>query len=112
MTDLFADIKKWPRHSVDEFLKDYFKIDSLGNITMVPNMITGKLFKLPEYTNSLFRCTRVDESHISLSPTAMAWSIYGQIADEVIMSSQTMYNRLRVDGLSKITIIEPNEEES
>lgn len=111
MTDLFADIKKWPRHSVDDSIKDYFKIDSLGSMTMtmVPDMFTGKLFKLPEYTNILFSCSRVDELSISLSPAVMSWSMYGQIADEVIMSSTTMYNRLRSDGLSKITIIEPDE---
>ena len=111
MTDLFSDIKKWPRHSVDENMKDYFKIDSLGSmtVTMVPDMFTGKLFKLPEYTNILFSCLRVDELSISLSPAVMSWSMYGHIADEVIMSSQTMYNRMRADGLSKITIIEPDE---
>ena len=111
MTDLFSDIKKWPRHSVDENMKDYFKIDSLGSmtVTMVPDMFSGKLFKLPEYTNILFSCLRVDELSISLSPAVMSWSMYGHIADEVIMSSQTMYNRMRADGLSKITIIEPDE---
>ena len=111
MTDLFADVKKWPRYSLDESIKDYFKIDSVGNmtVTMVPDMFTGKLFKLPEYTNILFSCSRVDELSISLSPAVMSWSMYGQIADEVIMSSTTMYNRLRSDGLSKITIIEPDE---
>lgn len=111
MTDLFADVKKWPRYSLDESIKDYFKIDSVGNmtVTMVPDMFTGKLFKLPEYTNILFSCSRVDELSISLSPAVMSWSMYGQIADELIMSSSTMYNRLRSDGLSKITIIEPDE---
>ena len=111
MTDLFSDIKKWPRHSVDENMKDYFKIDSLGSmtVTMVPDMFSGKLFKLPEYTNILFSCLRVDELSISLSPAVMSWSMYGHIADEVIMSSQTMYNRMRAGGLSKITIIEPDE---
>lgn len=113
MTDLFADIKKWPRHSVDKSFKDYFKIDSLGSmdvtVTMVPDMFTGKLFKLPEYKDILFTCLRVDELSISLSPAVMSWSMYGHIADEVIMSSQTMYNRMRADGLSKITIIEPDE---
>lgn len=74
---------------------------------MVPDMFTDKMFKLPEYMNILFSCSRVDELHISLSPAVM----YDCIADEVIMSSQTMYNRLYSDGLLKITVMESNEEE-
>lgn len=80
-----------------------------GRIKVKCGCFRGKLFKLPEYTNILFSCSRVDELSISLSPAVMSWSMYGQIADEVIMSSTTMYNRLRSDGLSKITIIEPDE---
>lgn len=112
MLKLFSEIKKWPMCLAIDPFKEYFKIDPLGSkrpLTMVPCMFMGKLFKLPEYGDILFACSRVDELSISLSPATTLGCTNGVMVDEVTMSSTTMYNRLCSDSLSKITIIETDE---